>query len=254
MKHLTGILLLALPFFGFGQTLTENDLIGKWTLRHKDHAIKFKTKLTIDGKERTSEEPETWLRFKPDRELEFYFHPETLNDRYKIFRDTVLVLGSSTYDVLEITDSTLILKETGMLPSTFFYEKDGYQHVFKNQIAESSKHEVKTEKKSEKEFFMIVEQMPKYPDGDKAAFKYIADNLKFPELDKSNPVFSKVYVDFIVEADGSIEEVAMHKPTNKLLEDEVQRMFSEMPRWEPGKQNGKPVRVKLVWPINIELN
>lgn len=250
MKTTLSIILFFLSAEVFSQPLTETGLLGKWTLEHERFTLT--ERFIVEGKKREPEKPDMWLRFKPDRELDIFFFGDLLSDKYKVFKDTLLVLGAETYRVLEFSDSSLVLKQTGFLPKTFFYQKEGFTDVFKQVILEDSLSR-KTEPKEKKDFYMIVQEMPSYPDGDEAAFKYIAENLEYPELDKNTPVSSKVYVDFIVETDGSIQDVELRKPTNHLLEDEIKRVFQKMPRWVPGKQNGKPVRVKLVWPINIGL-
>ncbi len=122
------------------------------------------------------------------------------------------------------------------------------------------------------EIFWIVEQMPEFPGGDEAMFKYLSDNLSYPKQAREAGIQGKVMVGFVVEADGSITEVKTirffpitdskekSKPVTltmvlqKELEDEAIRVIKAMPKWTPGKQRGRNVRVAYRLPITFTLN
>ena len=122
------------------------------------------------------------------------------------------------------------------------------------------------------EIFIVVEQMPEFPGGDKAMFKYLSDNLSYPKQAREAGIQGKVMVGFVVEADGSITEVKTirffpitdskekSKPVTltmvlqKELEDEAIRVIKAMPKWTPGKQRGRNVRVAYRLPISFTLN
>jgi hypothetical protein len=249
MRTTLSIILFFLSAEVFSQPLTETGLLGKWTLEHERFTLT--EKFIVDGKKREPEKPDMWLRFKTDRELDIFFFGDLLSDKYKVFKDTLLVLGAETYRVLEFSDSSLVLKQTGFLPKTFFYQKEGFTDVFKQVILEDSLSRKTEQEEKKKDFYMIVQEMPSYPDGDDAALLYLAENIdqKFAE---DNPLGEKLYVEFIVETDGSIGDVKLLYTQNDIWEKEVTRVLTKMPKWNPGKQKGKPVRVKLVWPVNVE--
>ena len=122
------------------------------------------------------------------------------------------------------------------------------------------------------EIFIVVEQMPEFPGGDKAMFKYLSDNLSYPKHAREAGVQGRVLVGFVVEADGRITEVKTirffpitdskekSKPVTltmvlqKELEDEAIRVVKTMPKWTPGKQRGRNVRVAYRLPITFTLN
>ncbi|MBO4542993.1 MAG: energy transducer TonB [Bacteroidales bacterium] len=127
------------------------------------------------------------------------------------------------------------------------------------------------------EIFWVVEQMPEFPGGDEAMFKYLSDNLSYPKQAREAGIQGKVMVGFVVEADGRITNVeAIHyvpitdnkidsKKSNtksatlaiylqKELENEGIRVIKAMPKWIPGKQRGKNVRVAYRCPITFTLN
>lgn len=102
--------------------------------------------------------------------------------------------------------------------------------------------------------FSVVEVMPQYPGGQIAMLKYIMENMKYPEQAMKKGIQGRVAVRFIVEKDGSISDVKPIHSVHTLLDKEAVRVVKSMPKWSPGKQNGKPVRVQLIVPIMFKLN
>jgi protein TonB len=105
----------------------------------------------------------------------------------------------------------------------------------------------------EPEIFMVVEQMPEFPGGPAALFKYISQITKYPPIAKENGIQGKVYVQFIVGKDGSINQVKILRGVDPSLDKEAMRVVKSMPKWAPGKQSGKPVFVRYQVPINFKL-
>lgn len=101
--------------------------------------------------------------------------------------------------------------------------------------------------------FDVVEVMPQYPGGQIAMLKYIMENIKYPEQAMKKGIQGRVAVSFIVEKDGSISNVRPVHPVHPLLDKEAVRVVKSMPKWSPGKQHGKPVRVQLIVPIMFKL-
>lgn len=100
--------------------------------------------------------------------------------------------------------------------------------------------------------FTVVEQLPEFPGGDKALMAYIRQNLKYP-LTGENCVQGRVILSFIVEKDGSISDInVMRSPAEELTKEAI-RLIESMPKWKPGKQRGKEVRVRYVIPITFRL-
>ena len=101
--------------------------------------------------------------------------------------------------------------------------------------------------------FDVVEQMPEYPGGMQALFEYLSQNVKYPEDAEKQKVEGRVIATFVVETDGSISNVEVVKPAFPSLDAEAVRVLSGMPKWSPGMQSGKVVRVKFTVPINFSL-
>jgi protein TonB len=106
----------------------------------------------------------------------------------------------------------------------------------------------------EPEFLLIVESMPEFPGGTNAFYKYISEEIKYPNLAKMNGVTGKVFVQFIIDKDGSITDVVAIKGIGFGCDKEAVRVLENAPKWIPGKQRGREVRVRMVLPITFSLN
>lgn len=99
----------------------------------------------------------------------------------------------------------------------------------------------------------IAEQMPSFPDGMGALMQYLSSNIKYPVEAVKNGMQGRVVTSFIVEKDGSISEVKVVKSVHPALDAEAVRVVKAMPKWNPGKENGKPVRVKFTLPVTFRM-
>ena len=102
--------------------------------------------------------------------------------------------------------------------------------------------------------FMVVEDMPEFPGGTAALLEYLRKNIKYPAICRENNIQGRVIVSFVVNKDGAIVDPEVVKSVNPSLDKEAVRVISNMPPWKPGKQRGKPVRVKYTVPVNFRLN
>jgi periplasmic protein TonB len=102
----------------------------------------------------------------------------------------------------------------------------------------------------EEGIFVIVEDMPGFGGGDSNKFReYIARNLRYPEIAAENGIQGRVFVSFVVEPDGKVSNVRVVRGVDPSLDREAVRVVESSPRWTPGKQRGKPVRVSFTFPI-----
>ena len=114
--------------------------------------------------------------------------------------------------------------------------------------------EVEEEEVDEQEIFTIVEEMPEYPGGIAAALKWIANELKYPAIAQENGVQGRVTVRFTINADGSVVDPVILRGVDPHLDKEALRVIGKMPKWKPGKQRGKAVRVSYNLPVRFKLN
>jgi TonB family protein len=102
--------------------------------------------------------------------------------------------------------------------------------------------------------FMVVEDQPKPAGGMEAIQEYMAANLKYPAEAKAAGKEGRVFVEFVVDKDGSITDTKVLKGISDECNAEALRVISNMPAWQPGKQSGVPVRVKMVMPVAFKLD
>ncbi len=109
------------------------------------------------------------------------------------------------------------------------------------------------EEAEDTQVFFIVEDMPEFPGGELALRKYIANAIKYPVIAQENGIQGKVYVTFVVDKDGGISDARIARGVDPSLDKEALRVVNALPKWKPGKQRGKPVRVSYTVPINFVL-
>ena len=101
--------------------------------------------------------------------------------------------------------------------------------------------------------YIVVEQMPEFPGGDKGFHQFIADNVKYPTEAKEKGIRGIVYVNFIVEPDGSVSDIRVLRGIGGGCDEEAVRVVESMPKFKPGIQNGEAVRVSYTVPVNFRL-
>lgn len=98
-----------------------------------------------------------------------------------------------------------------------------------------------------------AEVMPEFPGGEQAMMKFVAENVQYPQEARDKEISGRVLVSFIVEKDGSIAEVKVVKGIGGGCDEEAVRVVKAMPKWKPGKDKGKPVRVSYMMPFTFKL-
>ena len=99
----------------------------------------------------------------------------------------------------------------------------------------------------------VAEGAPAYNGGEAAMRKFLQKNIKYPSKAKEDGVQGTVFVRFVVEKDGLVDDVAVAKGVHPMLDAEAKRVVSVMPKWTPGKQNGKLVAVQYTLPVRFQL-
>ena len=107
--------------------------------------------------------------------------------------------------------------------------------------------------KPDDKVYDVVEQMPSFPGGPAALLQYLNNNIRYPKVAEANGIQGRVTVQFVVEKDGSISGVKTMKSAEPSLDHEAERIVKSMPKWNPGKSNGSPVRVKYFVPVVFRL-
>lgn len=103
------------------------------------------------------------------------------------------------------------------------------------------------------QIYDVVEENPMFPGGMEACLKWLSDNIKYPTICVEQGIQGRVYAQFVVEKDGTVTDIQVVRSPDPYLSAEAERVLKKMPRWSPGKQRGKPVRVKFSLPVMFRL-
>ena len=147
-------------------------------------------------------------------------------------------------EVLNIVDDKTDLQET-TLAST---EETGAKVEVKYVPVK-----VVEEEPEEQTIFQVVEVMPDFPGGQAALMQFLAKNIKYPTIAQENVTQGRVIVQFVVNKDGSVVDPVVVRSVDPYLDKEALRVIGTMPKWKPGMQRGKAVRVKYTVPVMFRL-
>jgi len=101
--------------------------------------------------------------------------------------------------------------------------------------------------------FTYVEEQPTFPGGEASMYEYLQKNIKYPPLARENGITGRVYMTFVVGPNGEIRDVKVMRGIGAGCDEEAIRVVKSMPKWKPGKQNGRSVNVQFNMPINFTL-
>jgi len=110
------------------------------------------------------------------------------------------------------------------------------------------------EEEASEEIFLIVEEQPSPKGGMKAFYKHVNSTIRYPGQSRRMGIQGKVFVQFVIEKDGAISQVIVVRGISEDCDKEAIRVVSSAPPWNPGKQRGRPVRVKMFLPISFKLH
>ena len=99
----------------------------------------------------------------------------------------------------------------------------------------------------------LVDEMPSFPGGLEELYKWIDNNVQYPAVARENGIEGRVILKFIVEKDGSLSDSTVIHSVHPMVDREALRLVGQMPKWNPGKRAGVPVRVRYCLPIKFKL-
>lgn len=150
----------------------------------------------------------------------------------------------SAAEVLKIVDDKSDVKETAIASTEETGQKVEVKYV-PVQVVE--------EEPEEQTIFEVVENMPEFPGGMAACLQFLAKNIKYPTIAQENGTQGRVIIQFVVNKDGSIVDPKVVRSVDPYLDKEALRVILTMPKWKPGMQRGKSVRVKYTVPVMFRL-
>lgn len=150
----------------------------------------------------------------------------------------------SVAEVLNIVEDNSDVQETAIASTEENHEAVEVKYV---PVA------VEEEEPEEETIFQVVEVMPEFPGGMAECLKFLGKNIKYPTIAQENGVQGRVIVQFVVNRDGSIVDPVVVRSVDPYLDKEALRVIKSMPKWKPGQQRGKAVRVKYTVPVTFKL-
>ena len=174
-------------------------------------------------------------------------HPEPLAGEPYVPDTTEMTNDSIASDT--IPDEPFLLEGDVLAPVPESLEEDG--ETTEGLVVPNTNTCVEDEQRSG--VYMIVEQMPEFPSGDKGLYQFIADNIKYPAEAKEEGIKGRVFVNFIVEPDGSVSDIRVLRGIGGGCDEEAVRVVESMPKFKPGMQDGEAVRVSYTVPVFFRL-
>jgi TonB family protein len=148
--------------------------------------------------------------------------------------------------VVTIINDNLVVDEDLLIEADLQVEVPEDQEILAMEVIEETESE-------EIQIFMVVEQMPEFPGGEEKLYKFLAENIHYPQMAKESGIQGRVFVTFVVERDGSVVDIRVLRGIGGGCDEEAIRVVKAMPKWIPGKQRGKPVRVQYNLPVKFTL-
>jgi TonB family protein len=134
------------------------------------------------------------------------------------------------------------------------YDKQGNDSSLVEYINGESGKEIKTTEEYQlNKTFFAVEVMPEFPGGQEAMFEYLQKSIKYPNSAKKENLQGTVYIHFVINQFGAIEDVKVARGVRYDLDETAKKVVEEMPAWKPGTQNDKAVKVAFTLPIKFKL-
>jgi len=148
--------------------------------------------------------------------------------------------------IIEVPDEKKIEEEIEINMDTEVQEDTKVEEIKIQPVVEEEKEDVN-------QIFLVVEETAAPQGGMPAFYEYVAKKMKYPAQARRMGIEGKVFVEFVIERDGSITDVKAIKGIGAGCDEEAVRVVESAPKWKPGKQRGKPVRQRMVLPISFKL-
>ena len=147
-------------------------------------------------------------------------------------------------EIVEVPDEVEVEEKAAKIDVEVATETVVEEQIFEKPVEEEVVEEV----------FTIVEDQPLPTGGMQAFYTFIGENMTYPNQARRMAIEGKVFVQFVIDKDGSITEVQAVKGIGAGCDEEAVRVIKNAPKWKPGKQRGRPVKVRMILPITFKLH
>lgn len=201
--------------------------------------------LAQEQQEEAPEEPEEQKFEQPKVEV-----PEEVLATVQVTQIAIVDADKVKNEVMDMDSQKEDNTARGVVTQEGSDDADKFKAVQEQVVVKEPEPEAKPK---EEEIFVAVEQMAEFPGGTAALMKWLSNNLRYPEAAQQNDIQGRVTVKFVVEKDGRVSNPTIYKGVDKDLDREALRVVSKMPKWQPGKNNGVPVRSYFNLPVTFRL-
>ncbi len=185
----------------------------------------------------------------------WYAAKNAIKNYYALNPDKSLVEYAEMVELEKETDKHLTIEEVNKINAQMETVKPETKPEVKSKpvVISKSKTIAKSETETETDIYTVVEKMPMYAGGEDSLFAFLGRNMKYPVVAQENGIQGKVVARFVVQKDGGISDVEIIRSLDPACDKEVIRLVKSLPKWTPGRQNGKLVPVWYTLPIVFKL-
>ena len=237
------VILLIIGYSYYSDYKAEQDRLALIEEREKMQALEVETS---DQEEAEEEEPE-----QQKMEMEIPEVPQEVLATVQVTQIAIVDADKVKNEVLDMEAQKEDNTARGVVNQEGSDDADKFKAVQEQVIVKEP--EPVVEKHEPEKIFVAVEQPAEFPGGPAAMMKWLSNNIRYPESAQQNGISGRVVVKFVVEKDGSIGSPSIVKGVDRDLDQEALRVVKRMPKWQPGKNNGQPVRSYFNLPVTFRL-
>ena len=238
------VVLLIIGYSYYSDYKAEQDRLALIEERARMQALEVET--TTEDEAPEEEEPE-----QQKMEMEIPEVPEEVLATVQVTQIAIVDADKVKNEVMDMETQKEDNTARGVVNQEGSDDADKFKAVQEQVIVKEPEPEVV--KHEPEKIFVAVEQPAEFPGGAAAMMKWLSNNIRYPESAQQNGISGRVVVKFVVEKDGSIGQPSIVKGVDRDLDQEALRVVKRMPKWQPGKNNGQPVRSYFNLPVTFRL-
>ena len=238
------VVLLIIGYSYYSDYKAEQDRLALIEERERMQALEVET--TTEDEAPEEEEPE-----QQKMEMEIPEVPEEVLATVQVTQIAIVDADKVKNEVMDMETQKEDNTARGVVNQEGSDDADKFKAVQEQVIVKEPEPEVV--KHEPEKIFVAVEQPAEFPGGAAAMMKWLSNNIRYPESAQQNVISGRVVVKFVVEKDGSIGQPSIVKGVDRDLDQEALRVVKRMPKWQPGKNNGQPVRSYFNLPVTFRL-
>lgn len=238
------VIVLVICYSKYSDYKAEQDRLALIEEREKMQALEIET--IADDEAPEEEEPE-----QQKMEMEIPQVPEEVLATVQVTQIAIVDADQVKNEVMDMETQKEDNTARGVVNQEGADDADKFKAVVEQVVVVEP--EPVVEKHEPEKIFVAVEQPAEFPGGAAAMMKWLSNNIRYPESAQQNGISGRVVVKFVVEKDGSIGNPTIVKGVDRDLDQEALRVVKRMPKWQPGKNNGQPVRSYFNLPVTFRL-